>query len=202
MPPPSDSASLASSRKYLVIASATLLAWNLVGIDLSSFHSDLLGWLAAIPKGVVPVALVFAVGYLTFSLFRDLALVPTKFAPDSLQALDVAIHCLIAISAVASYFSRLRAYELMEAIHKAPTCLVFAALGWTVVIPSIFALLRSRAKNLNSGGLTILAAALVGGGVLAIWISVEIVGNLWPAWVGSWLGLGPSVLLVRGWRTR
>jgi hypothetical protein len=202
MPPSNDPSSFASSRKSLVIASATLLTWNLVGIDLSSFHSDLLGWLAAIPKGVVPVALIFAVVYLTFSLFRDLALVPTKPEPDSLQALDIAISCLMATSAVASYFSRLGGDRLIEAIHQSPTCLVFAAFGWTVVIPSTFALLRSRQKDRSSEGLTILATALVGGGALAIWLSVEIAGNLWPAWVGSWLGLGPSVLLVRAWRTR
>jgi hypothetical protein len=197
-----ESKGFVASRQYLVVASSILLAWNLVGIDLTTFHNDLIGFLAAIPKGVVPVVLIFVIAYFTFALFRDLQPIANKPKTAFIQALDVSITCLLAGSAIASYFSRLTGGQLVHAIQDMPTCLIFAAFGWTVIIPSAFALLRARPVVLSSEGLTILGPAMLGCGVLAIWLSVAIAGNFWPAWVGAWTGLLPGVLLVSAWRRR
>jgi hypothetical protein len=194
-----ESKGFAELRKALVFASGILLVWNLVGIDLSTFHNGMLGFLAAIPKGVVPVALIFIIVYLTFAMFRDL---PSKAELGFMQALDLCVSCLLAISAAVTYFSRLTAGQLVDAIQESPTCLIFSGFGWTVAIPAAFALLRSQPEVLSSEGLTILGPAMLACGALAIWLSTSITSNLWPVWVGAWIGLVPGVLLVRGWRNR
>lgn len=188
-----------ASRKALVFASAILLVWNLIGIDLTSFQNGLLGFLAAIPRGVVPVALTFVIFYLTFAMFRDL---PPKSELGFMQWLDLGVNCLLAASAVVSYFSRLTGSQLISAIQQSPTCLVFSAFGWAVAIPPAFALFSSQKGVVKTEGLTILGPALLGCGMLAVWLSVSIASNLWPAWVGAWIGLVPGVLLVQGWRRR
>lgn len=155
----------------LVSSSSFLLLWNLVGFELSAFEGGPLGVLGAIPKGVVPFVLIVVIVYQAYCLFRDSRLLPPAADNAFLLGVDTSVVYLIAATAVLSFLSRLTAGELLAAIQLSPTCLVFAGFGWTLVIPSAYALWSSGAQVFSHQGLKIIGPAMLVCGVLAIWIA-------------------------------